>query len=144
MRLTNVYIYAKEGTCRYKIWRNKCTRVLGATCVTSVMTNAIETRAERAIIIKRLLGTTEMRTLRCITSNTLWDRLLRSICEIQDVIRWAGISRVWRDEDGWMDNRLAKIAKSGKPKHSQIIWMVCQRLVQKWSINITGQVHWTK
>jgi len=56
-----------------------------------------------------------MRILKCITGNTLRDRI-RNIYEIQDVIRWLRIRRqVWRDHvNGVDDNQLAKIAKNGK------------------------------
>jgi len=54
------------------------------------MTYAVETRAETSIT-KGLLGTTETRTLSCITSNALRDTIrnedIRNICEIQDVIQ---------------------------------------------------------
>jgi len=60
------------------------------TCVRPVMTYAVETRAETSIT-KGLLGTTETRTLNCITSNALRDTIrnedIRNICEIQDVIQ---------------------------------------------------------
>jgi hypothetical protein len=73
------------------------------------MTCGIETRAE-TIITERLLRTTEVRTLRCITGDTLpWDSQRRHpqhICEMQDVIRRASIRRrrdhVYRMDDNWL------------------------------------------
>ncbi|KAH0955250.1 hypothetical protein HN011_000030 [Eciton burchellii] len=64
-------------------------------------------------------------SLRCITGNTLRDRIhsedVRNICEIQDVIRWTRIRRrAWREHVNRIDdNRLAKIAKNGKPNTSR-------------------------
>lgn len=55
------------------------------------MTYAAETRAETTTT-KRILRTTEMKTLRAITGNTLRDRRrnedIRRDCETQDVVRW--------------------------------------------------------
>jgi len=73
------------------------------------MTYAIETRAGTSII-KRLLRTREMSTLRYSTGNILRDGILdrdtRNICEMQDIIRWTRIRRrAWRDH-------VAKIAEN--------------------------------
>ncbi|KAH0954500.1 hypothetical protein HN011_012000 [Eciton burchellii] len=69
---------------------------------------------------------TEMRSFRCIIGGTLPERIhnedtIRNTCEIQDVITWARIRRrAWRDHVNRMDdNRLAKIAKNGKPNTSK-------------------------
>jgi len=67
------------------------------------MTYAIETRAGTSII-KRLLRTREMSTLRYSTGNILRDGILdrdtRNICEMQDIIRWTRIRRrAWRDHE---------------------------------------------
>ena len=65
------------------------------------MTYAIETRAENATT-KRLLQTTEMRTLRGITGCSLRDHIrnndIRTQYGILDVVRWGRIrKREWRD-----------------------------------------------
>jgi len=84
------------------------------------MTYAIETRAGTSII-KRLLRTREMSTLRYSTGNILRDGILdrdtRNICEMQDIIRWTRIRRrAWRDHGETInrmdDNQLAKIAEN--------------------------------
>jgi len=54
------------------------------TCMTSVMSCAIETRAETTIT-KGLLRT--IRTLKCITGSELVNRI-HNICQIQDITRW--------------------------------------------------------
>jgi hypothetical protein len=103
------------------------------------MACASETRAETSIT-KRL---EQPGALRCITDdNILRDRIrngtdIRNICGIQAVIRWTRISRrAWRDHVNRMnDNRLAKIAKIGKPN----IWTVFETLLRKLSTNITGK-----
>mgnify|MGYP006948248671 FL=1 len=90
------------------------------TCVRPVMTYAIETRAETAAT-KKLLRTTEMKTLRSIAGYTLRDRkrneLIREQCNIQDIVRWSRQRRrEWRDHVNRMDDeKLAKIAMSEKP-----------------------------
>jgi len=62
---------------------------LSSSCARLIMTYAIETRAET--IIKCLLRTTEMKSLRCTIGDILRDRIrnegIRSIREIQDVTR---------------------------------------------------------
>lgn len=89
------------------------------TCVRSIMTYAMEMRT-KTTATKRLLRTAEMRILKCITGNTLRDRIrnedICNTCKIQDVIRWARMRRrTWRYHVEKMDDsRLAKIAKNGK------------------------------
>jgi len=65
-----------------------------------------DTRTE-TIIIKRLLGTTEMRKWQHSTDG------IRNIREIQNVIRWARIRRRARRDhvNGMDDNQFTKIAK---------------------------------
>ena len=82
---------------------------------------AIETRAENATT-KRLLRTTEMRTLREITGCSLRDHIrsndIRTQCGILDVMRWGLLKRrEWRDHVDRMDNmRIPRIAKEGTPR----------------------------
>jgi hypothetical protein len=75
------------------------------------MIHIIETRMETTKHLPRTIG---MSTLRCITGNTLRDRIrdedICNICEIQDIVRWAKIRRqAWRNHVNKMDdNWLAK------------------------------------
>ena len=95
-----------SGYLRDKIWLNKYMSVdsktrIYKTCVRPIMTYAIETRAENSTT-KRLLQTTEMRTLRGITGCSLRDHIrsndIRTQCGILDVVRWSRIRRrEWRD-----------------------------------------------
>jgi len=101
-------------------------------------------RVLRKKILPLPARTTEIRTFEC---NTRRDRIrnedVRKICEVQDVIRWARIRRPCKQ-----DNRLAKVAKSGKPntiEMARAIWMASKRLLRKLDINFAGeQVHWMK
>jgi len=82
------------------------------------MIYAIGTKAETTMI-KRLLRTTKMKTLRCIIDNILngiRNEDIRSIREIQDITRWARIRRrTWRDHVNGMDDKsgLQKWQKMG-------------------------------
>lgn len=132
-----------SGYLRDIIWRNKymSTRSkvrIYKTCVRPVMTYAIETRAENTIT-KRLLRTTEMRTLRSIAGYTLYDQKrseeIREICEIQDVVRWArNRRREWRDHVNRMpDDRLAKIVKDKRPNTPRPPGRPPTRWYESWS-----------
>lgn len=71
------------------------------TCVKSVLTYAIETRAKTAAT-KKLLRTIGMRTLKSIAACTLvvWKRneLIRKQCGIQGIVTWSRQRlRKWKD-----------------------------------------------
>lgn len=132
-----------SGCLRDIIWRNKYmsnkSKVrIYKTCVRPIMTYAIETRAENTTT-KRLLRTTEMRTLRSMSGFTLLDRKrneeVREMCEVQDVVRWArGRRREWRDHVNRMPNdRLAKIAKDKKPNTPRPPGRPPTRWYESWS-----------
>ena len=90
-----------SGYLRDIIWRSKYmsmdsqTRIY-KTCVRTIMTYAIETRAENSTM-KRLLRTTEMSVLRGITGCSLRDHIrsndIRTQCGILDVVRYGRIRR---------------------------------------------------
>ncbi|KAI4501059.1 hypothetical protein M0802_003862 [Mischocyttarus mexicanus] len=112
------------------IWRNKymstnCKSRIYKTCVRPIMSYAIETGAETAAT-KRLLRSTEMKTLRTISGKTLLDRHrnedIRKECNVQDIVRWARQKRRdWRDHVARMkNNRLPKIAQTQKPNTSRL------------------------
>ncbi|KAH0953005.1 hypothetical protein HN011_012420 [Eciton burchellii] len=84
------------------------------TCVRSVMTYAIGTKAETT---KHLLRKTEMRILMCISGNTPRNRIRRRHPQHLQDSRWDRIRRrAWRDHVNRMDdNRLAKIPENKKP-----------------------------
>lgn len=98
------------GYLRDIIWRNKYMRLeskvrVYKTCVRPVMTYAIETRAETTKTT-HLLRTTEMRILRCITGNTLRDRVrnedIRDTCKIQNIVRWERVDGSGEERGGTM------------------------------------------
>lgn len=112
---------AISGCLRDVIWKNKHMSVEGKvriykTCVRPILTYAAETRAETAKT-KRIMRTTEMKTLRSIAGVTLHDRVrsdnIRETCKIQDVVRWVRTRRRnWNDHINRMDdNRLANIVR---------------------------------
>ncbi|XP_030762233.1 uncharacterized protein LOC115887052 [Sitophilus oryzae] len=113
-----------SGYLRDIIWQNKYmssrskVRIYKA-CGRPIMTYGIETRADNTTT-KRLLRTTEVRTLRSITGYTLYDwkrsEDVRETCEVEEV-RWArNKRREWRDHMDRMPNdRLAKIARENRP-----------------------------
>ena len=114
-----------SGYLRDIIWRNKYMSVdsktrIYKTCVRPIMTYAIETRAKNSTT-KRLLRTTEIRTLRGITGCSLRDHIrsndIRTQYGILDVVIWGRIRRrEWRDHVDRMDNMgIPKIAKEGHP-----------------------------
>lgn len=84
------------------------------------MTYAAEVRADTAET-KRLMQTSEMRTVRMIAGHTLQDRVrnaeLRQQTTIDDVVRWVRARRrQWNDHVSRMtDGRLARIARDGIP-----------------------------
>jgi len=74
--------------------------------------DAIETRVKRSIT-RRLFR----RTLKCITGDTLRDRIRNEDIRNMRDSTWARIRRrIWKDHiNGMDDDWLAKIAKNGKP-----------------------------
>lgn len=113
------------GALNSLIWRNQfmtsqCKVRVYKTCVRPIMTYAVETRADTSET-KRMMRTNEMRTLRAITGNTLRDHRrseeIREECGILDVVRWSRARRrYWNEHVSRMgDERLAKIARNGKP-----------------------------
>ncbi|XP_056641765.1 uncharacterized protein LOC130448413 [Diorhabda sublineata] len=132
-----------SGFLRTVIWRNKFLSIesktrIYKTCVRPVMTYAIEMRAETATT-KRILRTTEMKTLRSITGKTLRDRIrsneIRRMCDVPDIVRWARTRRrAWRDHVNRMNNdRLAKIAKEERPNTSRPPGRPPKRWYESWS-----------
>lgn len=132
-----------SGFLRDIIWRNKhmSTRSkvrIYKTCVRPIMTYAIETRAENTTT-KRLLRSTEMRTLRSITGYTLLDHKrseeIREICEVQDIVRWSrNRRRGWRDHVSRMPNdRLVKIAREKRPNTPRPPGRPPKRWYDSWS-----------
>lgn len=73
------------------------------TCIRPIMAYASKTRTETTVT-KKMLRTTEMRTLRFIADYTLRDRKrneeVRSICNIQDIVRWQVRSPELKEELG--------------------------------------------
>lgn len=114
-----------SGCLRDIVWRNKDMRTeskvrIYKSCVRPVLTYAIETRGETAET-KRMLRTTEMKTLRTIAGKTLRDRIpnteIREMCEVQDVVRWGRQRRRgWNQHINRMSgDRLVKISRDGNP-----------------------------
>ena len=123
------------------IWRNKYMSIdsktrIYKTCVRPIMTYAIETRAKKATT-KRLLRTTEMRTLRGITGCSLRDHIrsndIRTQCGILDVVRWGRIRRrEWRDDVYRIDNiRMPK--REGHPTSKMPTGRPPIRWYETWS-----------
>lgn len=107
-----------SGSLRDLIWKNKymtaeCKIRIYKTCVRPILTYAAETRAETTKT-KKLLRSTEMKTLRAIKGVTLRDQIrssaIRDELQTEDVVRWVrSRRRYWRDHVGRMDqDRIAK------------------------------------
>lgn len=86
---------AISGCVRDVIWNNKYMRhdskvTICKTCVTTIMTCGIETRAD-TIRTMVWLRTAEMKTLRAITGKTLREHVrktnIREQCDVYDVVR---------------------------------------------------------
>ncbi|XP_072766481.1 uncharacterized protein [Anoplolepis gracilipes] len=89
------------GYLREVIWRNRNMSLrskvrIYKTCIRPILTYAVETRAD-ITRTKRILRTTEMRTLRAIRGVNLGDRMrseqIRRECKIQDIVRWTRTRR---------------------------------------------------
>ena len=108
------------------------------TCVRPIMTYAAETRADTAKT-KRMLRTTEMKTLRAITGISLMDRVrndtIRDTTDVQDIVRWTrSRRRYWRDHVRRMDDhRLPKIAMQHKPATSRPVGRPPKRWADSWT-----------
>lgn len=116
---------AISGHLKYPIWKNKhlsteCKSRIYKTCIRPVMTYGAETRAETSVT-KRILRTTEMKTLRMITGYTLRDRQrnvdIREKCQTNDVVRWIRQRRrEWNQHVNRMGpDRMAIIIRNNVP-----------------------------
>lgn len=132
-----------SGFLRDVIWRNKYMSInskvrIYKTCVRPILSYAVETRAETTTT-KRLLRTTEMRTLRSITGYTLRDRQrseeIRNKCNTEDIVRWSRMRRrEWNNHvERMSDDRLAKIARKERPNTTRPIGRPPKRWHESWT-----------
>ncbi|XP_057670662.1 uncharacterized protein LOC130902490 [Diorhabda carinulata] len=134
---------ATTGALRDIVWRNKHigietkTRIY-KTCITPILTYAIETRVDTKKT-KQTLRTTEMKTLGCLIGKTRRDHVrnedIRQQCNIQDIVR--------QHVTGKEKYRLAKIIRDGKPEgkrssgRPQIRWQDSWSSESQIRLNIT-------
>lgn len=133
---------AISGHLNYPIWKNKHLSIetksrIYKTCIRPVMTYGAETRAETSLT-KRMLRTTEMKTLRTITGYTLKDRQrstdIRNKCQTDDVVRWIRKRRrEWNQHVNRMSpDRLAKIVRNNTPHGRRPIGRPPKRWRDSW------------
>lgn len=108
------------------------------TYIRPILTYTAETRAD-IIKMKRILRTTEMRTLRAIRGVTLRDRMrneqIRQDCDIQNIVRWSRARRRhWRDHmDRMTPLRLAKLVKTHNPQNPRPPGRPPKRWYESWT-----------
>ncbi|XP_057652394.1 uncharacterized protein LOC130891583 [Diorhabda carinulata] len=124
------------------IWRNKHLRIpcksrIYKTCVRPIMTYGAETGAETSVT-KRILRTTEMKTLRTITGYTLNDIQrntdIRERCETDDIVRRVRKRRrEWNQHVNRMTtDRIAKIVRNNIPHGRRPVGRPPKRWRDSW------------
>ncbi|XP_055389323.1 uncharacterized protein LOC129618543 [Condylostylus longicornis] len=125
------------------IWKNKHMGQVAKikiykSCVRPIMTYAAETKAETSKT-KANSRAAEMKTLRQVAGRTLQDRVpsaeIRNTLDVQDVVRWVRARRrAWNEHVSRMQSdRIAKIARDGKPSNTRPPGRPPKRWIECWT-----------